>query len=222
MPVVSVLSFLPSWFDWLVIAALAAGIWAGHKRGLSVELLDLAQWLAIVIGGAIFCRSVGDSLSHSWRISPSATYPFSYLFAAIAIKIGFSLVSRALGHKPISKEYFGHAEVPLGMVAGAVRVGCMILVALALLNSKYVSPEEHEEWESEQRFSGGQARLPTIVDLQETVFTRSRAGWIVKQNLSAILVPPVKPVEFEIEKIEGYGKKMEKAVDEGIDAAERR
>ena len=42
-----------NWFDLCVLAMLIVGIVIGRKRGMSLELLSVLQWLVIVFVGAM-------------------------------------------------------------------------------------------------------------------------------------------------------------------------
>ena len=42
-------NFTLSWFDLVALAVLVVGLFRGRKRGMSEELLDVFQWLLIVV-----------------------------------------------------------------------------------------------------------------------------------------------------------------------------
>ena len=68
-----------------MLALLIVGIIVGRKRGMSLELLSVVQWLAIVIVSAIACAPLGKTLADFMVISPVVTYSAAYLFTAIAL-----------------------------------------------------------------------------------------------------------------------------------------
>src|SRR5438128_124874 len=131
-----------NWFDLCVLVLLVVGIFVGRKRGMSMELLSLLQWLVIVFGGAMACGLLGKSLADLSGINPVVTYITAYLLAAIVVKILFVMIKRMAGEKLVSGELFGKLEYYLGMLAGSVRFACMILFVLALLNAKQVTKAE--------------------------------------------------------------------------------
>src|SRR5204863_9974108 len=112
-----------NWFDLCVLALLIVGIIVGRKRGMSLELLSVLQWLAIVIVSAIACAPLGKTLADFMVISPVVTYTFAYLFTAIAIKFLFYMIRRMAGEKLVSGAMFGNFESFLGVMSGMFQFG---------------------------------------------------------------------------------------------------
>ena len=77
------------WFDLLVLALVAYGIFRGRKRGMSEELLDVFQWLLIVVLGAMLYAPLGRILSHFSGFSPLLSYIIAYSLIALALKLVF-------------------------------------------------------------------------------------------------------------------------------------
>src|SRR5207247_11393876 len=109
--------FSYNWFDLVVLAMLIVGIVVGRKRGMSLELLTLLQWLVIVFVGAMVAGPFGKMLADLSGISPVVTYITAYLLTAIVIKVLFVVVQRMSGEKHFSRHLFGRAGYYLRMVA---------------------------------------------------------------------------------------------------------
>src|SRR5437879_3778961 len=131
-----------NWFDLFVVAMLIVGIVVGRKRGMSLELLSVLQWLLIVFAAAIACSSFGKMLADLSGISPVLTYTTAYLLAAIVVKLVFLMIRRMAGEKLVAGDVFGNFEYYLGMIAGAIRFACIILFVMALLHAKQVTKAE--------------------------------------------------------------------------------
>src|SRR5437660_509773 len=124
-----------NWFDLFVLAMLIVGIVVGRKRGMSLELLSVLQWLLIVFAAAIACGPFGKMLADVSGLSPVLTYTTAYLLATIVIKLVFLMIRRMAGEKLLASDAFGNFEYYLGMMAGLVRFACIVLFGLALLNA---------------------------------------------------------------------------------------
>src|SRR5438046_5895575 len=94
--------FSYNWFDLVVLAMLIVGIVVGRKRGMSLELLSLLQWLVIVFVGAMVAGPFGKMLADLCGISPVVTYITAYLLTAIVIKVLFVVIRRMSGEKLLS------------------------------------------------------------------------------------------------------------------------
>jgi len=210
-----------AWFDLVAMGVLAAGVVAGLRHGLSEELFPLAQWLSIfLICGATY-KVPGDLLASLGKVQPGLAYVICYLVLTALIFGGFALLRRVTGQKLVERHVFGVAETPLGGVAGAVRGACILLVVLAVLNARYVSPEERARLI--QARAGGEAPSVFAVEsVQHDIFAGSRAGVIAQGNFGGLLVTSSPPVAYFHKKIEGFGKKMERAVNEQLEAVEKK
>jgi len=204
-----------NWFDLLVLALLVIGVVIGRKRGMSLELLTVLQWLGIVFGGAIACEPLGRMLAELSGISPVITYLTAYLLAALVIKILFVMLRRMAGEKLVAKDVFGRTEYYLGMVAGLVRFACIILFVLALMNAKQVSKEELAAQLRYQQDWAGSIYFPPFGVIQRALFEESLTGRAVKQYLSAQLIN-VDPAAGSGVSHEGIGRRREKEVNDII------
>jgi uncharacterized membrane protein required for colicin V production len=181
-----------NWFDLLVVGLIAFGIWRGRKRGLSEELLDVFQWLCIVVFGALGYSLIGQALSASTRMPPFYSNIISYLAIALTITLIFGVVKRAAGEKLVQSDAFGRFEYYLGMVAGVIRFACILIFSLSFLHAKFISPAERAATAQMQADNFGAISFPTFGSLQHTIFDESISGKFIRKNLRAQLVQPVR------------------------------
>ncbi|HKI72530.1 MAG TPA: CvpA family protein [Verrucomicrobiae bacterium] len=204
-----------NWFDLFVLVMLVVGIFVGRKRGMSLELLSVLQWLMIVFVAAITCEPFGKMLADLSGISPVLTYTAAYLLAAILIKIVFIMIRRMAGEKLVASDVFGNFEYYLGMAAGLIRFACITLFVLALLNAKQVSKAELDAKLKEQMDWAGSIYIPPFGSIQRAVFEESMTGRAVKQYLSAELIN-VDPAAGKGVARESIGRRRERDVNDVI------
>lgn len=202
------------WFDAVMVFALIGGLIYGRKGGLSTVLLPMLKWLAVVILCGTFYKDLGSYMATSLQIQPNLAYVVVYLVLA-GIVIGvFTAVKNALGEKLVGAAMFGKAEFPLGALAGAVQAVCVIFTGLALLCSAYVTEAELAEPVAGTQTTLAQKFSPASI--QRGVFKVSNSGPVLKTYLGHWLIAAQPPVQYEAKKIEGFGRKMEKAIDEDL------
>src|SRR5262245_12192086 len=119
-----------NWFDVLVLVLIAFGIWRGRKRGISEELLDVFQWLCIVVLGALAYYPIGHTIAKTTGFPPFYANVIAYAFVAITLKMMFTFLKHAAGEKLVQSDAFGRFEYYLGMLAGVVRCLCILIFAL--------------------------------------------------------------------------------------------
>lgn len=207
-------TFDPSinWFDLCVLAMLVIGLIVGRKRGMSLEMLTVAQWLLIVFVGVMGATELGKLLADAAGISPVLTYITAYVLLAVVIKLVFVLIKRMAGEKLVSGEIFGNFEYYLGMMAGMIRFACMVIFFLALMNAKQVTKAELEAQLKYQKDWAGSIYFPPFGSIQKAVFEESLTGRSVKQYLSAQLLN-VDPSASGVAR-EGIGRRREREVNE--------
>lgn len=198
------LSQLPiNLFDLVVIVVLAAGIYRGRKHGMSEELLSLLTWLAILLGCATVYEPGAELIGQFTNLfSPLTCYLIAYLGGAVLIFLLFMGIKRVFSGKLLGSDIFGQTEYYLGMGSGLVRFGCMLLAALALLNSRYFSPTEVRAMEARDIDIYGSDFFPGLHSLQTTVFDRSLTGPWIKENLGFLLIKPTQPESKEFQQKE--------------------
>jgi uncharacterized membrane protein required for colicin V production len=180
-------------FDFVVLATLLAGLLRGRKHGMSEELMGLLKWLAVVAGCAFVYEPVGQWFAKSSPFSLLASFLIVYIAAALLILGIFALFKHQTGGKLVGSDIFGRAEYYLGMGSGVVRLSCMLLAFLALLNARSFSPMEVRAMEKFQDDLYGSNYFPTWHTAQAVVFERSLSGAWIKDHLSFLLIKPTVP-----------------------------
>lgn len=181
------------WFDFIVVAMLVVGFLRGRKRGMSVEFMDVIQWLAIVGVGAVLYQPLGSLMALSAGFGKLFGYLTAYLVMAAVIKSVCTLFKRSIGEKLVSSESFGSLEYYMGMAAGIVRYGCMIIFFLALLNARLYTEAELKAQEQQQQKDFESIRFPTLGRIQNSVFKESFAGQITRQVAPFLLIASTPP-----------------------------
>jgi uncharacterized membrane protein required for colicin V production len=179
-----------TWFDLLVLGLVAWGIFRGRKRGMSEEVLDVLQWLSIVVLGALLYSPLGKALTHLSRMSPFLANVLAYAGIAIAIKLSFTAVKKSVGEKLVHSDAFGRFEYYLGMLAGTVRCLCVLIFALSFLHAKYISDAERAATAKMQAENFGSISFPTFGSLQYTIFYESYSGKFIRDHLRDQMMRP--------------------------------
>jgi uncharacterized membrane protein required for colicin V production len=201
-----------NWFDLLVLVVIGVGIFRGRKRGMSEELLDVLQWLIIVVAAGYTYLPVGSFLAEYTHMTLYWAFIFSYVAIAILVKLLFTAVKRAVGEKLVHSDTFGRLEYYLGMLAGAIRWLCILLVLLAILNARYISREQREANIKMQQENFGSISFPTLSSLQQDIFYRSYSGKWIQGHLKHQLIMPVAAGETKMS--DNIYRRREKAVEE--------
>jgi hypothetical protein len=179
-----------SWVDFVTLIVLLIGFARGRKRGLSEELLDTLQWVAIVVVGALCYRQLAALLAQKPLLSPAANNIFSYIAIALVLKIIFTLIKKRIGQKLIDGDVFGRFEFYAGMAAGMLRWSCMYFVLLSLLHAPQYTPEELAHRRKEVEYNYGSDFFPSIDKMQVTVFQNSLTGKNAAKYLGMWMIDP--------------------------------
>jgi hypothetical protein len=181
-------------FDIVLVVALILGVSRGRKHGMSQELMLLLKWLLIVFGCAMVYEPMGQMFSQSTGLfGLLASYLIVYILAGLLVMGLFALVKHSIGGKLLGSDVFGRGEYYLGMISGLVRFACILIAALALLNSRYYNPIEVKAMEKFQDDVYGSNYFPTLHSIQSVVFEKSLTGPWIKDNLPFLLIKPTEP-----------------------------
>jgi colicin V production protein len=184
-------------FDLLLVAVLAAGVLYGRKRGISVELLASAKWLALLLGCAALYRPAGVLVAQAAGLSLLTAYLLAYLGTALLILLVFSMIQRRVAPKLVGTDAFGRGEYYLGMASGMIQFGCMLLMSLALLNAREFTPAELKALEQYEEAAYGSSVFPNLHSFQAAVFERSLFGPWIQQDLDFLLISPTEIEQME-------------------------
>ena len=190
------------WFDIALILILAFGLWRGRKRGMSRECLPVFMWLGIVGAGAFGYQLLGDELVQSGYVRKifgnsfqerTAANISAYLAIAGVVWLVFAVLKNLFKTKIEGANAFGSGEYYLGMFSGMVRVACMVLFGLALLNAPFYSTGEiaakaayNKRWLGGGLYDGN--FIPDLPTVQTSIFKKSILGPVIKENLSLLLI----------------------------------
>ncbi|MBM3833958.1 MAG: hypothetical protein FJ403_11945 [Verrucomicrobia bacterium] len=202
-----------SWFDFVVLVVLVVGCVVGRKRGMSEELLDVFQWLLIVVVSALYYEPIGRFVAGYTAPSLMLSYIVTYLCLVLSIRLFFGWIKRMIGEKLVASDLFGRMEYYLGMVAGGLRFSCILLLLLAVLNARLISADQLAGEAKMQQENFGTITFPTLGSLQQTVFNQSASGRFVKKYMNDQLIVHT-PAEAKLVQREGVAQRREKVVNE--------
>lgn len=205
--------FALNWFDFVVLLVLGLGVYRGRLRGMSEELLDVLKWLTIVVVGGIAYRPIGMQVADYTHVSPLLAFLLVYFSVLVVVRIAFGWVKRMVGEKLVGSDVFGSGEYYLGMLAGGVRFACYLIFGMALLNAKYVSPEQLAAEARVQKDNFGDISFPTLGNVQQTVFVGSASGNFAKRYLRDQLII-TSPKETSVAKANTLGRQRESVINE--------
>ncbi len=177
-----------NWFDLTTVAVIIIGVMVGRKRGMSVELLAVVQWLLIIFVAAVAYDPLGRVIADFTGLGALFCFVTAYLLVAVGIKIGFLVLKRMTGEKLLGSDTFGGYEYYLGMGAGAVRFLCILLFALALLSAPKVSRADLEQQLRAQKDNLGEIYFPPFGSVQAYILDGSITGRLVQDYLHAQLI----------------------------------
>ncbi|MCX7872415.1 MAG: CvpA family protein [Verrucomicrobiae bacterium] len=180
-----------SWFDFVVIGFLVAGILRGRKRGMSQELIDVFMWVGIVVGSALGYKLVGSLINQKTGLELLWSNVLGYFAIVLVLLIIESILDKLFHDMLVGSDIFGVLEYPLGMLSGAIRFLCMLLLMLALLNAKLVTDAERLAEIEKQKKELGKTYFPTLGEIQDSIFNKSISGKFIKNNLSWCLIQSV-------------------------------
>ena len=152
---------------------------------MSLELLDLLRWIAIVFVGGVTYAPLGKTLASTLSLGGVAAYVMAYLMVAALIWLVFTLIRRMAGEKLLGSDTFGGYEYYMGMVAGGVRFLCILIFSMALLNAKPINRTELEKQRKDQIESLGAIYFPPFGYIQQDIFEKSICGQFARQHLAA-------------------------------------
>ena len=185
-------NFQFNWFDVALVGVLVLGAFRGRKRGMSQELIPLIKWITLVLVCGFLYRPVAEIIASNTVFSMLTASITAYLGLALVTLIIFALVSRQLGGKIVGSDVFGKSEYYLGIMSGMVRFACILLFGLSLLNARFYTQEEIDARNRYVQKNYDNDFFPALFQVQDQVFRDSFAGQVIHEQLSFILIEPVK------------------------------
>lgn len=185
-------------FDCVLLCVLVLGIYRGRRHGMSEELLSLLKWLTILVACGMLYEPAGLLLASWSPFSALTCFVMIYIAMALLILGVFGLTKHLFGGKLLGSDLFGKAEYYLGMGSGMVRFACILLAVLAVLNSRYFSPEEVRAMERFQNDVYGSNFFPTLHTAQSVVFEKSLTGPWIREHLGFLLIKQTPPEKKEL------------------------
>jgi uncharacterized membrane protein required for colicin V production len=180
-----------NYFDLVAVIWLIIGFFRGRKRGMSQEFLPLMQWVAIVVLGGLFYTQVSVYVHQYAQFNWLWSNVAAYLLIAGVIHLLFKWFQQMFAEKLVEKDPFGRGEFYLGMMSGVVRFGCMIIFAMALMNSRVGTAAELAQTEKFQAAWFSDIRFPTYGEFQQDVLLKSFSGKFVQVHLKSVLIASV-------------------------------
>ncbi|HTB83773.1 MAG TPA: CvpA family protein [Candidatus Sulfotelmatobacter sp.] len=193
-----------NWFDIALLAILAFGFWRGRKRGMSREALPTSMWLVAIVGAGFGYHMLGEVLLNTGYVRKifgssvgerTTSYIICYVAICIFVLILNSILKKVFKEKVAGSNAFGSGEYYLGMIAGMIRYSCIIIFFLALLNAPvYSSAEIQADQNYRNRWYGGGLKdysgdfIPTIPEVQTSVFKKSLVGPFIHDGLGCLLI----------------------------------
>ncbi len=185
------LDHLPfNWFDLVLVTVLIMGIFRGRKRGMSEELMTVLLWIGIVLACSLCYQPLGNWLSSVSLMSRLTCYMTAYVATAAGVALVFMLFRRLFHGKLVGSDAFGKAEYYLGMPAGMMRFGCVMLALLALVNAPHYTQAEIQAYRDYQMKNYDSEFFPGFQSLQANVFDKSLTGPFIKKHLAFLLITP--------------------------------
>lgn len=181
------------WFDGVVVAVLAFGIFRGRRNGMSKETLPLLQWLILVPLCAFLYPMAGQFFINVFHWTTLESYVSGYLILAVIILLIFGILKKLFMERMEKSSVFGAGEFYVGMLSGFIRVACILIAVLALLNAPVYTQEEIDAHAAyvKKNFGGDMYSgnyFPTLQQLQEQILKDSATGLFVKDNLGFLLI----------------------------------
>ncbi len=182
-----------TWIDISVLIMLLVGFWRGRRRGISVELIEVLQWLAIVVVSSLIYKPLAIKIGPPLTLSPGYAQVAAYLTVACLIHFLFSWIKSTMGEKLANADAFGAWEYRFGFLAGGLRHACILLVLMAVLHARNIDPAERAAFAKMQADNFGSISFPTLTSMHQMVFEESATGRWVRKQLPEQLIQPTAP-----------------------------
>jgi uncharacterized membrane protein required for colicin V production len=182
-----------NWFDIAVILIVLFGFFRGRHNGMSKECLPLLQWLVLIPVCAFLYPLAGQFYINTFHWDKLTSYVAGYATLAFVILLFFNILKKLFAERMEKSDTFKKGEYYLGMLSGMVRMACIIIVALALLNAPVYTKQDVQAHQAYvKKTYGGDTYsgdyFPTLQQIQEQVFKKSFLGPVTKEHLGMLLI----------------------------------
>lgn len=186
----------PNTYDFLFLALIIVGVCAS-KQGLPMELLPLGRWLGIVLLGAFVYLPLAGFIVRMGKMSFGGAAVLAYLIlAGIAVAVFIALKTNL--QRPLeSARFFGKGDHVLGMAAGGVKMLCVVIAVMALLNARHVDEAQMAANAKMQEQNFGTINFDTFGTIQKGVVHESFLGGATARYAPFLLIQPRKDPKIE-------------------------
>lgn len=184
-----------NWFDATLLVVLGVGLFRGRKNGMTKEILPTLQWIIVVIAAGLAYGLLAQIYISSCGLGAHKVLATVLAYVTIAglVFLIFSGIKSSLNKRLEGSSIFGNAEYYLGMPSGMIRYACILIFALALVNSRYYTSADiaatkayNERWYGGGMYSGNY--IPDLHNVQEAVFKNSLSGPYIHDYLGMVLI----------------------------------
>jgi uncharacterized membrane protein required for colicin V production len=184
------------WFDVVLLAMIALGVFRGRKNGMTKEVLPMFQWVALVLVCGLCYEMVGQFYINLFqKMEITEAYLLGYLSLAFLVFLLFIVLKKMLVPRLTGSNFFGSMEYYLGTTSGVIRFACMTFFALALLHAPFYTAADIAATKAyNARWYGGGLKgysgnyFPSVQSVQEAVFKNSFTGALVQNYLDVMLI----------------------------------
>ena len=182
-----------NWFDLVVIGVLVTGLLQGRKLGMSHLLIQVLQWLTVVVLAAFAYKPIAEMLITWAKIPMIVSYLICYVWVAAFVILVFRYIKDKTKGQLVSGDFFGSMEYYFGMMGGVLKMFCILIFCMSLLHSRQYTPQEIQRNALFQKEWFGSVRFPTLGEVHRAVFKESTFGKYVALYLPGQLIVPTNP-----------------------------
>ena len=182
-----------NWFDVGLLVVLIFGMFRGRKNGMTKEIVPTIQWIILVVASGLAYGLLATVYVNTCSLNKLWAGILAYLTIALVVFFIFSAIKKVLAPRLTGSNMFGGMEYYAGMLSGMIRYTCIVIFALALLNARSYSAAEilqqkiyNARWYGGGIYSGDY--LPSLNNVQDTVFKESFTGPYIKNYLAVLLI----------------------------------
>src|SRR5476649_2540300 len=125
------------WFDGALVAVIAFGIFIGRRNGMTKEVLPMFHALVTVLLCGLGYQFIGQQIINLSGWGKTSCYLLSYFSLMFVVFLVFGYLKKIFLPRLMGSNVFGGSEYYLGMLAGAIRFGCILFAMLAVLNAPF-------------------------------------------------------------------------------------